>query len=413
MKVRPRPPHAAKLARWIALPLLSACLATLAGAAATPVDTDPLNRTPEVREAFEHFYTLDYDGALTCFEKVEKAHPQEPIAVDYVLDTVVFRELNRLDLLDTTFYANDGFLTGKHTVVEDPAVRDRVRQLADQAIAQADARLHHNGADVNALYARGWALSLEATYDAMVERAFTGSLRMALNARGDHAEVLRLDPNYTDGNLVVGTYEYVVGALPFSFRLVVGIAGVHGSKERGMEMLRIAADRGVTTSVEARTCMMLFLRREAKYSEALEIAHSLAEQYPQGFLFQLEEANLAKDAGQGPHAIELYRRVLALNQQPGYFHSPQLELAYFGLGDTLRGQTRYADAIAAYKSAAYAPRTSPELKRRCLLAAGKSYDLMGDHVSARSMYQQVMDAGSDTVQADDARKLMRRPYSER
>ncbi len=401
---------------WAASALVLLSSLSIAGAAGPagpgnkPADTDPLNHTPEVREAFERFYNMDFDGALSRFQRVAQAHPHDPLATDFVLDTIIFRELNRLDLLDTTFYTNDGFLTGKHTVVEDPAVRDRVRQLASEAIAAADARLDQNSEDVNALYARGWARSLEATYTAMVERAFASALRIALGARSDNAEVLRLDPNYVDANLVVGTYQYVVGALPFSFRLLVGIAGIKGNKEKGMEMLRLAAEHGVRTSVEARTCMMLFLRRDARYGEALEIAHTLAAQYPHDFLFQLEEANLAKDAGTGLHAVELYRRLLTQAQQPGYFYSAHPELAYFGLGESLRGQKMYGDAVTAYRSAAYAPRTSPELKRRCLLAAGKCYDLMGDRTNASSMYQQVVDAGADSVQAEEARKWMKKGY---
>ena len=399
---------------WAGLALTLGLLASNAGVAEQkPVDTDPLNRTPEVRDAFDHFYNMDYEGALARFERVAQAHPQEPLATDYVLYTVIFRELNRLDLLDTTFYANDGFLTGKHTVVEDTSVRDHVRELAGQAIAASESRLAVNSEDVNALYARGWARSLEATYVAMVERGFGSALHMALNARSDHVEVLRLDPNYVDANLVVGTYQYVVGALPFSFRLVVGIAGIKGNKEKGMEMLRLAAARGLTTSVEARTCMMLFLRRDAHYAEALAIAHSLAVQYPHGFLFQLEEANLAKDAGSGMHAVDLYRHLITQAQQPGYYYSQHPELAYYGLGESLRGQKMYADAIVAYRSAAVAPKISPELKRRCLLAAGKCYDLKGDSTDARAMYQQVVDAGSDTVQAEEARKWSKRAYSER
>ena len=83
--------------------------------------TNPLNQQPEVRAAYERFYTLDYDGALSRFQKVEQAHPDDPMAADYVLETVLFHELYNRDLLDTTLYAHDGFLTGKHQVVEDKA----------------------------------------------------------------------------------------------------------------------------------------------------------------------------------------------------------------------------------------------------------------------------------------------------
>ncbi len=47
--------------------------------------TNPLNLDPVVREGFQHFYILDYEGAISRFESVLKAHPQDPMASGYVL----------------------------------------------------------------------------------------------------------------------------------------------------------------------------------------------------------------------------------------------------------------------------------------------------------------------------------------
>ena len=60
------------------------------------------------------------------------------------MNAEVFQELYRLDLLDTTFYANDGFLSGKHATQEDPATRDRIFALADEAVREADWRVGKN-----------------------------------------------------------------------------------------------------------------------------------------------------------------------------------------------------------------------------------------------------------------------------
>jgi len=382
-------------------------------AAAQTVDTDPLNRDPLVREAFQYFYVMDYKGALTRFTKVQAEHPSDPIATDYILYVTIFQELFRLDQLDTTFYANDGFLTGKHTVVEDPKVRDQVKALADKAFNQADDELKKNPNDVNALFARGWARSLEAVYLAMVERSFGSALKLAFGAKSDHERVLQLDPDYVDARMVVGIYEYVVGALPFAFKLLIGFAGIHGSKSAGLALLQESATHGVITSVESRTVMALFLRREGKYQQALAINQSLVAEYPHDFLFCLERANITKDAGEGMKAIELYRQLISDAQQPGYFVSFHLELAYFGLGDSLRGQHMYPESVEAFREGAFQPTTSPELKRRCLLAAGEVYDLMNQHDKARQQYQAVLDAGSNTSQGDLARKYMDSPYRAR
>lgn len=377
---------------------------------AQTVHTSPLNLTEPVRSAFAAFYNMDYASAMAQFDRIEAAHPDDPLATDYVLDVTVFQELNHLDLMDTTFYANDGFLSGKHTVAQNSAMEQRVASLAARAEDQANALLARDSKDTAALFARGWAKSLQATYEAMAERAFVAALKLALSAKNDEEQVLSIDPDYVDADLIAGVYQYVMGSLPFTFRIFVGMAGLSGSKQKGMALLEQAAQHGVITSVEARTCMMLFLRREAKYGAAEAVAASMANEYPHDYLFQLELANLEKDSGDAHQAIAQYQRVLGEARQFGYFHSAHLELAYFGLGDTLRGQKDYTDAAQAYADAAQAPTVSPELKQRCLVAAGKTYDLMHDHSRAVAFYQQAVADGPGTTQGEAASHLIRRPF---
>ncbi len=204
------------------------------------VHTNPLNLDQEVKDAFEHFYLLDYPGAVARFEDFKSKHPGDPQATALLLDATLFQELYRLDLLDTTFYANDGFLTGRHATQEDPKARDRILGLADEAIREADWRISRNANDIDALFARGWARSLKCTYLAMVQRGFGAGFRLANKARDDHQKVLQLDPEYVDAKLVTGVYEYVVGALPLPFKFLIGFAGITGSKSKGLEMLRDA-----------------------------------------------------------------------------------------------------------------------------------------------------------------------------
>lgn len=398
-------------ARVLVFCLAAGLTPAAAFAAGQAVDSDPLNRTPEVREAYQYFYSMDYDNALERFERIHREHPSDPMATDYVLNATLFRELNRLDLLDTTFYANDGFLTGKHTVVEDPKVRDQIRALADEVNGEANAELKANPNNTDALFARGWSKAFVAIYDSLVERSFVSGLRSAMGARSDCDKVLQIDPRYVDAELVVGVYQYVVGSLPFAFKMLVGVVGIRGSKGAGMALLRDAGDHGVVTRVEAKTSMILFLRREAKYQPAIEIAHQMAEEYPHDYLFSLEEANLEKDAGDGMVAAHTYEHLIETAQHTGYFPNAHMELAYFGLGDTLRGQKEYAAAVEAYRHGAFQPTTSPELKRRCLLEAGKTYDLMDEHTKAVEQYQAVIASGSDTAQGDAARRYMRSAYS--
>jgi tetratricopeptide (TPR) repeat protein len=209
---------------------------------------------------------------------------------------------------------------------------------------------------------------------------------------------------------VVGVYEYVVGALPLPFKFLIGFIGITGSKSKGMEMLRDDARRGAATSVEARTVIALFLRREGKYKEAIEVVRNLKQQYPRDYLFNLEEANLLKDAGEGMTAVHAYEQVVADTTRPGYFAEARPELAYFGLGDALRGQRRYAEAAHAYEQAASSKGTGTELKVRTLLAAGECHDVLAERQAAVKDYQAAIAAGPNTSRADTARKRLNSPY---
>ncbi len=375
------------------------------------VDTNPMNYDPQVREAFRYFYNLDFPQAVGRFERIHAEHPGDPQPTTYLLEATLFQELYRQDLLDTTFYANDGFLTGRHAIREDPKARDRILGLADEAVREADWRVSKNPNDLDALFARGWARSLKCTYLAMVERDFSGGFHLANKARDDEEKVLQLDPNYVDAKLVVGIYQYVVGALPWPFKFLIGFAGITGSKATGLAMLKDAGNRGVITSMEARTAMALFLRRESRYQDAIKVVEGLKSQYPHDFLFCLEEANLRRDAGQGMTAVAVYRSVLADAAKPGYFEDAQLELLDFGLGDALRGQRHYDEAAQSFEKAAATEDVGPELKIRALLAAGECRDVNGERQRAVADYRTVISTGPSTSRADTARKYLRSPFA--
>jgi tetratricopeptide (TPR) repeat protein len=383
------------------------------GRADATVHTNPMNFDPQVKEAYHFFYLLDYPAAGERFERFHQEHPGDPYATAMLLDAEVFQELYRQDLLDTTFYANDGFLTGKHATDEDPRKRDEIFALADETVREADSRVSKNAKDVDALFARGWARSLKCTYIAMVERGFGSGFRLAGKAKDDCERVLQIDPDYIDAKLVVGVYQYVVGALPFPFKLLIGFAGITGSKSKGMELLWDDARRGPATNIEARVVIALFLRREGKYKDAIEVVRSLEKEYPRDYLFRLEEANLRKDAGEGMQAVEAYQRIVADNARAGYFPGARLELAYFGLGDALRGQRHYAEAAHAYEAAAASNGVGPELKVRTLLAAGECHDLLGERQPAIKDYQAAIAAGPNTSRADTARKRLKSPYHDK
>jgi tetratricopeptide (TPR) repeat protein len=359
---------------------------------------------PLIRSGDAHYYSLEYDKALKDYEHYAKQHPGDAYAINQELKAVIFRELYRLNLLDTTMYAKDGFLNRSQPEAADPRVQERVDGLYADALDIVQARLKTNPDDVDALYCRGVAKGLHATYLAMVDKSYVPALRAAVGARHDHERVLELDPEYLDAKTVVGTHLYIVGSLSLPMKMLAGLSGLSGNKKKGLQYLNEVADSDAPTSVDARVALALFLRREAKYDEALAVARSLREQYPRNFLFALEEANLLKDKGSGTEAAVAYRRLLDSGgkQYPdGHF-----ELAAFGLGESLRGQKDLPGAVRAYDSIGDMKNVQPHLRTRALLASGQVYEKLGNVEMASKRYKQVVAAdGSGTYGNQAARAL--------
>lgn len=384
---------------------LFVCLLTSFAAAAPD---DAAAAAALTQSGFDCYYMMDYNGAIRDFERAAAATPQDPFAANHLLSAVMFRELYRAGALDTSLYSNNSFLARRQFPI-DPAASERIRQLTDRALELSEARLHANPKDVDALYARGVSRSLRATYIGLVEKSWYTALKSAWGARSDHEEVLKLSPEYADAKNVVGIHEYIAGSLPFFVKVLAQLSGHGGSKQKGLEYLADAGAHGKETSVDARVMLAVFLRREQRFLDALQVARGLSAAYPRNFLFALEEANILNDAGRGPEAIAAYHKVLAAGRGGTYFE-PHLELAAWGLGESLRGQRDSAGAAEAYESVLTFPRTEPELRRKATLAAGEMYDLLQKRDLAVARYNAVIAAQADSEQAQTARKRLRQPY---
>jgi hypothetical protein len=391
--------------------LLAGLLGVVFGAGAqAAAHTDPLNLDPMVRQGYEHFYNLDFDGALKIFNEVTQQHPQDPMAWNYVLVTTIFRELYTQDLLDTTYYAHNSFLFSKREISITQKTHDAIDDLTNKVVGMCDQKLDANPNDKNALFARGYARGMHAAFITLAYHSFAAAARQGLQAKNDSEAVLKIDPQYADADMAIGIQQFAVASLPRFVRLMVGFMGVGGSKEKGLAMLRNGAQHGVVTSAESRTALSLFLRHDGKYGEALDVERGLAAQYPRDYLFQLEVANLLKDEGHGYEAMTAYKQVIAEAEKPGYFVDPRLQMAWFGLADTERGYNQLKESANGFVQAADQPTCSDWMRRRAQVNAGEVFDMLQERAEAVKMYQMAAAAGGDQTQAEIARRYLKTPY---
>jgi tetratricopeptide (TPR) repeat protein len=393
--------------------LISGVMGGMPRSAFADADSPPVptrsDNDANTRKGFDHFYNLDYDKATRDFEAALQAHPNDPFAVNHLLDAMVFKELYRIGALDTEAYAADNFMNKKLAAPLDPNVRDRVQQLTNQALALEQAELDKNPNDVNALHARAATRALHATYIGLADHAWFAALRGAVAARHDDERVLELDPNYVDAKVVVGTHLYIVGSLSWPAKVAASVAGLSGSKQKGLDDLRqAAASPHVEVAADAKIVLALFLRREQNYPEAIQVVNSLQNEFNHNFLMATEYAHLLNAAGHGQEAIAAYRKVLAGCRANSY-NQCRIQIPAYGLGEALRGQKEYAEAAEAYELAANSGNDG-DFKQKATLAAGQMYDLMQKRDTAVEKYKAVIAENSTSNSADLARRYMKQAY---
>jgi tetratricopeptide (TPR) repeat protein len=395
---------------WLVLVFVPGSLTALGRAGESPSGTvfrpaDPLNQA-----AFEHYYNLDYDLAVQDFERILARHPSDPFAVNHLLSAVQVRELYRMGAMNTGEYANDSFIGQAHRPA-DPVQRERIKQLVEQAERLEDDALARDPNNVDMLYARGVTRGQFALYTALIERAWFSSLRNAVGARRDHERVLELSPGYTDAKLVVGAHYYVMGSLSFAVKMAVALAGLSGDKDKGLHFLNDAYHSNGETSVDAGIVLMVFLRREHRYDEALRIARDIGPKFPRNYLLPLEEGNLLRASGKNAEAEEQYRRVWQ-NGREGKYGSLHYEIAALALGDLLRTEKKYQEAAAAYERVGEVAGADPETLQKANLGAGEMYDQLQRRDLAVKKYEAVVALNSGNAEADRARRRIKEAYRE-
>jgi tetratricopeptide (TPR) repeat protein len=363
------------------------------------------------RSGFEHFYSLEYDQAIRDFQQALEARPDSARAMNHLLEARLFQQLHKYNALDTRLYAKQGFVTSKQVPV-DPATKKQLMDLADRCLQASEKNLKSNPKDVDAIYDRGVTEGMRATYLVIVEHSWFSALRHALAARHDHEEVLRLKPDYVDAKTVVGAHNFVVGSLSMPVKAMAGIAGIHGDKRKGLEMLAEAAKAGGETSSDARVALALFLRREDRLEDSLEVVRSLTRDHPRNFLFALEEDNLLKDLGRNAEVLARLRLLLNDCKQSKYPNA-HLELAQFSLGETLRVLGQLPEAMEAYRAAANTAGGDNSYRQKAFLGWGEVADLQAKRQEAQLQYRAAIALDASTDEADAARKYLDRPYKGR
>jgi len=405
------------------LPFASAYALAQSGESKTSPPANP--RLEELRaKGSAALFNLDYDAARQPFKEMARQFPDDPTGPQMLASALWLETLNKSRLRQAAIYSSQSFDANTEDK-PDPRIIQEFRDLARQVTQLAKARLQRSPRDPETLYTLGAVETLKASFAITVEGRYLAALRDGSSGVDKHREVIKLDPNFHDAELTIGLFDYIVGNLPLAAKLVASIAGVRGSKKRGIQTLERVAKEGYWERDYARLLLMALYKHEKRFPESLVLSRELQEKYPRNYLFRLETADtlvsqaaVERQANRMAAADSLEKEALStfdsLLRKRSASDAPAraLDLIHFRYGEALLLWGQPERAAQQFLAATTVGGAEAGLVTRAHLRAGQSLDLAGKRNEALTEYRIVVTRPNTHDSLEQARRGLKEPYKQ-
>jgi tetratricopeptide (TPR) repeat protein len=365
-----------------------------------------------VEQGYDHFYNLEYPEAISCFEQAIHQNPDDPELRNHLAQTIVFQEMFRNGALESELVSGTNSFLRRPKLNPTPQTEQRFLGEVSKAIELGEARLKKNPNDTAAMYSLGISYGLRSNYFWVVKKAWRDSLRDATAARRYHNRITELDPGDVDARLVQGLHDYIVGSLPWSYRMLGFLIGVHGDKEKGIQTVQEVATHGKTNRIDAEILLCALYRRENRTRLAVPLVEDLIRRFPRNYLLRLELSQMYSMAGDKQHAIAAVEELARLKRQqvPGADRVPW-EKIWFQEGTI---QFWYRDFDQAQENLKKVTAAANEVDLNtgvyAFLRLGQLYDLTHRRDLALAEYRKAIAYAPDAEAAQEAKKYLSTPY---
>ena len=367
-----------------------------------------------VAEGFDHFYNLEFDQAIADFEKAITQNPNSPDLYNHLAESIVFREMYRDGALESELVSGTNSFLRRPKLNPAPETEKRFLDEIGKAMALSEARLAKNPNDTGTLYALGISYGLRSNYYWVVKKAWHDSLKDATAARRLHNRVTELEPNNVDARLVEVLDDYIVGSLPWGWRMLGFLVGIHGDREKGIRTVQEVARNGTLDRVEAEVFLGALYRRENQPRQAIPLVTDLIQRFPRNFILRLELSQMYSMAGDKTHALEAAEEMAQLkaHHAPGYdrvpwekiyFQEGTIEFWYNDLDHALENMKKVAAASASEE-------VDLNTGVSAYLRMGQIYDMTHRRAEALEAYRKAIRYAPQAEAAQESRKYLSTPY---
>lgn len=380
--------------------LLGAALATLPA-----LDSDS-------SRGFDHFYNLEFEQAIAIFRKAMTAHPEVAHYRNHLAQAILYRELLKAGALETELVTGGNAFLRRAKM--NPSAQDEAEfdGAVTEAIRLTQAVLDQSPNDIPALYTQGVAYGLRGNYNFLVRKSWTAALRDATQCRKLHNRVTELDPALVDARMTQGVHEYIVGSLPWHYRMFGFLVGFHGDREGGIRTVEKVWREGARNRSDAGILLATVYRRERRSTDAVAVLTELIRRYPRNYLFWFELGQMYSDLGDKTKALAAIGEVEKLKQlnTPALAALPIEKIYYFRATVQFWYRDLNDAATNFQRVTAKASDLDPNTGVTAWMRLGQTFDLLGRRDDAVAAYRKAIAYAPGSYRAKESEEYLRSPY---
>lgn len=231
-----------------------------------------------IAQSAELIFQGKYTEAIDTFKSLGEKNPQSPAFDFYQAVALTWQS-----------YVDARLETGRRSFDA------QINTLLDSVMKKAEALNARSGKskedEIDALYYLGSANAMRSRMNVFQNNALPAA-RFARAAQDNLNALIKLDPEYADAYFSAGSIYYRVGLLTDSplGRAATTLLGSkslpEGNRERGLQYLKIAAEKGQVASADAKLALLeVYTFNENRLEDALAIARELQTKYPDNQTF--------------------------------------------------------------------------------------------------------------------------------
>jgi hypothetical protein len=271
------------------MPVLVA-LALIMTAAIEAASPAPRLGDPGIETAFRRMYELRFPEARDEIAAYRKTHPDDPLGAATEAASYLFEQFNREKVLTSAFFLDDDRFLGGIEGQPDPVLSAAFLAANASARTLARARIKTHPDDPDALFVLTLADGMEGDFEALIAKNQLAALSLIRGAEKQATKLLAVRADAQDAYVALGAANYIIGSLPLYKRVLLWFGAMHGDRQRGMDQLQMAAERGHYLRPYAMALLALAAEREGRFDLARALFGDLSREFPANAVFANELA---------------------------------------------------------------------------------------------------------------------------